>query len=772
MVGNQLMSDITIFVKDEHEIPAHSLVFHVQCPDILNDVITEESGISKSKKMLMWLEYSYEACLAFLKLIYSGLETFISPENRKDYLLLGTRYNILITLNDNENPGWFSEEHHETLKRKSQDSYSSPTYCKRYKASTPDMFMSNDISEENYINTNFLGTIVNDEKSSSVLRTQQWLDNCYTSPQNHLSFTENLSNDVPPLTILPEKSPSHSFHSALTVCLPLSSSSNHSDENIDLKNVDEHVNSPPLDTNNLSPKSLSSGGSSIKAILILHNPKNIHSTSTPAKISTLTNSCKKLKPELITIDSDSESGSVNMIFPNKINNYWNSNNVFINHELNKNNCTPLSRSNTKKKSLYSSNNINYENNINVIELNDDGSESIHSACTNVLYQGNRNTNSSHSVHRNLSMSNMENKKLIHIDDESSVYSAATNLLSLNNSFSSQVLLNNNNHFIDLVEDSSDSVSIIEKTSLIKGIDSTFSSNDHRNIKNSTSFSNVKTSSQLKLKTSDPNQYPSCSTSTNIKENENLNSGNSFNSRVLHESNDNLKCAQQSFQLNNISSDFSNNANFTTINIKENHDKESNETLFDEKNDFNISYPALELLEYTKENKISKDNGYLIKTSMETANSCLSSDYINKDLSINPINIQDEPTELSGLKIACKETWPNEKDESIFEQIIDDPWMDYLQPVDYNPHILSNSKGSSNESPTPTNSNGSKINYQKKNAVTPNKYGSKINTPKSLRRIRSESIIGSKEQVTPLPDYSSMKTPDFRVSILKLSKYFK
>lgn len=56
-----------------------------------------------------------------------------------------------------------------------------------------------------------------------------------------------------------------------------------------------------------------------------------------------------------------------------------------------------------------------------------------------------------------------------------------------------------------------------------------------------------------------------------------------------------------------------------------------------------------------------------------------------------------------------------------------------------------------------------MNSKKKNETTPNKYGSRINTPKSLRRVQSESVIGSKEQVTPLPDYNAMNTPDLIVS---------
>lgn len=794
MVGNQLMSDITIFVKDEQEIPAHSLVLHVQCPNILDDVIIEESVISKSKKMLMWLEYSYEGCLAFLKLIYSGHNSLISPEYRNDYLLLGARYNVLIAMNDDENFGWFSEEHCELSKhskRKSQDLNSSPTDCKRYKASSPDMFISND-SEEKCVNTNFLGTIVNDEKSISVLKTQQWLDNCYAIPQNYLSFTENLSIDIPPLAILSEKSPSHSAHSALTVrLLPLSSPSNHSDDNVDLKNIDEQINYPPPDTKSLSPKSISSDGSSVKAILMLHKTKNISSTSTPSlKISSFTNVCKE--PELITI-SDSDSGSVDMILPNNMKNYWNSNNICNNSSLNKNNCTPLSllsRTKEKKNSSYSSINIKDGNNINTIVLNDDSSDSIHSACTNLLYPGNRNTIPSHSSCHDSSMSNTRSKNIICIDDESSVLSAATNVLHPYNS--TQVLSNNNNNIIDLVEDSSDFLPEIDRTVLLNDL----VSNDEQIINNSTSFSNIeshtiKTSSQVKLKTFDTTQYPSSSASNNIKANS-LDPVHFSNNRVLHESYDNMKFPEQSFQLNNISSEFLDIANCSQINDADINGQNSNRTLTDKKNDLNIFCSTFKPLENTKENKtlikLSINNSDLPKTSMEIADSCLSDDYINKDASIHPINIQDEQQQI----------WPYEndhkKDDLIFEQIIDDPWMNYLQPIKCSPNnFLSNSLVSSNESevltnkktnnhhtsldlkkppsPLPTNSNGSKINYQKKNAVTPNKYGSRINTPKSLRRIRSESIIGSKEQVTPLPDYSSMKTPDFRVSILKLSFKF-
>lgn len=790
MVGNQIMSDITVFVKDEHEIPAHSLVLHVQCPYILDDVIIEESDTSKPKKMLMWIDYSYEACLAFLKFIYSGQESSVSPENRKDYLLLGTRYNVVIAINNDENTKWFTEEHCDTSKRKNQILYSDSTNCKRYKASSPDMFMSNDISENNCTHTNFLGTIVNDTNSSSVLKTQQWLDSCNISPQNNLSFTENLNLNIPPLAVSSEKSPSHSIHSALTVCLPLSSPSNYSD-------VDEHNNYLLPDINSdLPPKSVSSDESSVKALLISNTTNDTPSISTPlAKISTFINPSKE--PELITINSDSDSGSIDMILPNNMKNYR-ANNIFNNNLLKKNNCTLLSHLNaTKEKinSLSNSININYENNINTIELNDDSSDSIHSACTNILYQGNCNKNPSQSLCRDLSKSNLKNE-IIYIDDENSVFSAATNLLCLNNSLNTQVSSNNNNHFIDLVEDSSDSLSIIDRNGLSKDNDllnSKCLSNDEQNIKNSSSFSNannfkIKTSSQFKVKTDDLIQSSSCSNSTitNIKSDKDfsLDSENSSNNRVLLKSSDNLKCPGQSFQFNNVSSEFLNIANYTPTN-----DIEINRIYLDEKNNLNTSSSALELLENTIENKslklLSSNHGDFLKTSMEIANSCVSGDDINKYALINSNNIQDKPTE-SGINITHKQTllYENEleKNQSIFEQIIDDPWMDYLQPVDYSPqYILSNSLMSTNESvqtisennihhtsldlqTSLTNSNGSTINYQKNNAVTPNKYGSRLNTPKSLRRIRSESIIGSKEQVTPLPDYSSMKTPDFRVSI--------
>jgi hypothetical protein len=786
MVGNQFMSDITVFVKDEHKIPAHSLVLYVQCPDILDDVIIEESDTSKSKKMLMWLEYSYEATLAFLKLIYSGQESSVSLENRKDYLLLGTRYNIVIAINNDENLEWFSEEHCETSKRKNEDGDS--TNYKRYKASSPDMFTSNDISVDNYTNTNFLGKFVNDEKSSSVLKTQQWLDSCYgSSSQNHLSFTENLNIDIPPLTVSAEKSPSHSIHSALTVCLPLNSPSNYSD-------VDDHNNYLPPDISSASPKSVSSNGSSVKAILVLNTTKDIPSTSTPlAKISTL--KIPKKQPEIITINSDSDSGSVDMILSNNMITYRKSN-IFK-----KNYSTFLSNfktTNEKKNFIPKPININIDHgkNIDTIELNDDSSDSIHSACTNVLYQGNLNTNPIQPLGRVSSASNLRTD-IINIDDENSVFSAATNLLHFNNSLNTQVLSNNNNNFIDLVEDSSDSLSTINRTGLFKDnalLNPICLSNDQHN-KNSTSFSNVnnfkmKTSCQFNLKTDNLTQNPSCSTSTitNVKSDKNfdLDPANSSNNRILPESNDNLKYPGQSFQLNNVS-ECLNIVNYTPLN-----DIENNRKYLDEKNKSHTTSSAFGLLENTIENKslklLSSNHGDIHKTSMEIANSYVSGDYINKYTLINPNNIQDNPNELSRINIACKKTlsYENEleKDQSIFEQIIDDPWVSYLQSVDNSPqYILSNTLMSTNESevqtlngknihptclnlqisPT-TNSNGSTINYQNNNALTPNKYDSRMNTPKSLHRIISESIIGSNEQVTPLPDFSSMETPDFRVSI--------
>lgn len=752
MVDNQFMSDITIFAKDEREIFAHTLVLYVQCPDILDDIITEESDTCKSKKMVMWSEYSYEACLAFLKFIYSGQKSFIETEFREDYLSLGTRYNILVDINDDENQGWVLKELDNVSKRKSTELDNSPTRCKRFKASSPDMFMADEMSP------NFLGAAVNDEKSLSILRTKQWLHSCNSSQKyHHSSFTGNQINNSS-LTILPDKSPSHSFHSASTISLPLSYISNHMDYNMDSKNHDLHINSSP-NVNRFSPKSLSIGETSLKSISIIEHkiqstPK-APSTLLP-NMSTLTNLHRE--PELITIDSDSESESIDIILSSNIKKSFNNNTAV-----------------KKNRPLISSNS---ENNISIIELNDNSSDSIHLASTSISCQKNHTPKLNHSLVHNLSIT-PENRTFL--NDELSVFSAITNVLSTNN-LNTQELPLNDHKSINLVEDNSfDSVSTIKLTGPTKNDDSLKSvqiypwNNDkHMSQNYSTSFSNV---------LSPIGSISKCETMNSILNLSPKKSEQLLNFPFLNGKSNYSKKTNENSDFNSINSSVK--RNLFECDSKSSISNDSN----NENNLINKPISNLTLEDITKV-KLPSNNYDDLLTNMnkvEDLASGSSNKFINEQNTFKPINIQVE----SEINNTPDITIPNEniyeQNKSDFEQIIDDPWIDYndWQPDNMSSHnvspillesnstvlvdtskVMTPNKDGCNidlvQTPTITN-NSYRINSQKKSAVTPNKYGSRLNTPKSLRRVQSESIIGSKEKVTPLPDYSIMETPDLRVS---------
>ncbi|XP_046388502.1 uncharacterized protein LOC124157643 [Ischnura elegans] len=89
LVGKKEMSDITIFTQEDHEIPAHKLVFYVRCPSILKDLVQERRG-NETSEMLVWNEACYLAVMAFLKFIYadelpeaSTLENFVIEDFKK-----------------------------------------------------------------------------------------------------------------------------------------------------------------------------------------------------------------------------------------------------------------------------------------------------------------------------------------------------------------------------------------------------------------------------------------------------------------------------------------------------------------------------------------------------------------------------------------------------------------------------------------------------------------------------------------------------------------
>lgn len=772
MIGNQFMSDITIFTKDECEIPAHSLVFHVQCPNILDDIITEESNTCKTKKMIMWLEYSFKACWAFLELIYSGQESFLNPNYRNDYLHLGAKYNILMAINDNENHGWFGKEEENVSKRKSTELFNSPVDCKKYKASSPDMFLSdNDMSP-------FLGITVNDEKSLSMMKTKQWLNDCNTSQHYNSSFTENLAISVPQETSLSENSPTHSFHSASTISLPLTSiSEKNAQEKIECINVFDFINS--------SPTSLLTDKSSIKMIQKPCKVKSISNASISlVDITTLKKSCKE--PEVITINSDSESFDMDITIKN------NENNVTLLPQLN--------IQNEKKYDSFKKNNLNTMG-TTIIDLSDDDSlNSIHSASTNILNKRNQNSKLNHSLFHDLSVLNPTISTTINNEDGNSVFSAVTNLLRTDNFNIQRASFNDIIHLDDNSSDSGNMSSLLKTDSLSTSIPNIAHNNGSNIVHPSTSFSNDLSSKQTNLTMNlTNNNSPSKSNILSDFEFSNSNilpinnklksiEDFDFNSKIIHVDKNNqnllLKSPNKSFQNKNIST-FMISKSCTQINNIEYNDNKNDRLCFNEKNILNKSYLDSNILE----KKLKSPNNYAedktIKKYFDSTSEC-----INKQTSIKPISTQIEPMKSYEIN-NISQTVPNEnnlQDHLEFEQIIEDPWMDYnnwhwqsinISPRHVSPGISDNCSAvyinETEQQQTPKKNSVCHINLnsqtptisntQKINAITPNKYGSKIKTPKSLRRVQSESIIGSKEQITPLPDYSAMKTPDLRVSLI-------
>jgi len=814
MIGSQFMSDVTIFSRDEHAIPAHILVLHVQCPDILNDIITEESDTHKSKKMIIWSEYTYEACMAFLKLIYSGHEQLISPEYRKDYLHLVTRYNVQIVINDDDGKhGWFSEEYDKVSKRKSSELYSIDN--KRFKALSPDMFMMDNTSEEiGNMSSNFLGTTVNDEKTLSVLKTKQWLNNCNLTQHHNSSFTENLDINSLPQTISVMKSPAHSFHSTSTVHIQLTPTSTQNDYNLDSESNDVHI-SPTLDIIESSPKSLSVDESSVKSILMSNNIKNvpIDLESPSNKISILPNSCKE--PELITIISDSDNESIDMILS-----HYNGTSYDRNiHLLDENNCTPFQSSIKRKKNYFPFNPVDRSNDISVIELNDSSLDSIHSGSTNRLHRRNCNTKLGNFFVDKSTISTPRTKTFINIDDESTTISTVPKLTS--NTSNARIPSSNIKNFIDLVNDSSsDSMVTIDKIkndSLLTPFSTLpLNNNAQQNCQNfSTPLSNklkninspihysltTKTETNNCVLNASPlkegNMWSICSfplrdedyyAKINTKTNEDFCSTNSSSNTVLTECN-NSKLLSKSTEQLFLCNDFDMSSQ---INYVENSDNVSNTICSDKKTILDKTNSDFEQLENTisKKNVISPNFNSLVgMKDVVDLTTRLSSEHT----SFSPNCSQFETVQLP---ITSQTTSLNEKDDelskSAFEQIIDDPWMDYndWQLVNISPQYLSPvllekySTGLENDSevlstpkkivypynmdiqtsPPTISCNVDIVNHQMKNAVTPNKYGSRISTPKSLRRVQSESVIGTNGQITPLPNYGAMKTPDLRVSI--------
>jgi hypothetical protein len=98
-LNKKAMSDLTIYVEKDLEVPAHKLVLYVRCKAILKDVVSEVSLKTKKKisDMVLWVDVSYKAALAFLQFLYCGLTNKILLLNEEDLLSvkrLSARYNV------------------------------------------------------------------------------------------------------------------------------------------------------------------------------------------------------------------------------------------------------------------------------------------------------------------------------------------------------------------------------------------------------------------------------------------------------------------------------------------------------------------------------------------------------------------------------------------------------------------------------------------------------------------------------------------------------
>lgn len=101
LLNKKVMSDITIYVKDEKSIYAHKLVLYTRFRSVLPEIIKETNG-DKCTEMLMWMEYAYNAVIIFLEYIYTGeladLKNLTNDE-MTDLRNLCSRYSFVEILN-------------------------------------------------------------------------------------------------------------------------------------------------------------------------------------------------------------------------------------------------------------------------------------------------------------------------------------------------------------------------------------------------------------------------------------------------------------------------------------------------------------------------------------------------------------------------------------------------------------------------------------------------------------------------------------------------
>ena len=404
----------------------------------------------------------------------------------------------------------------------------------------------------------------------------------------------------------------------------------------------------------------------------------------------LTTTNPRKEPELITIISDSDNESIDMVLSHT-NNISHDRNINL---WNENNCTPFQASIKKKKKYFTYNSVNKSNDISVIELNDSSLDSIHSVGTKTH-------------------PNTPNTKTFINDDERTVISTVTKFFSTNSS-NTQMPSSSSNNFIDLINDSSsDSIFTIDKIKNDNSLTSVSTlplNNTQQNCQNfSTPLSNVlrkinspshdslttkfetdncvSNASPLKDAMSSNFSFPIADekygVNINTKTNEDLCSTNSSSNTILPKCRNSKLLSNNTEQLFqcNMSSKCLNSTSCTEINNEENNDNISNRICSNTKNVLDSPNSDVEQLVniISKEIVTLPSNYYAnsLANIKEVVNltTCLSSEHTHT--SFRPYSSQIESIQLP---ITSQITSSNEKDDeqnkSTVEQIIDDPWMDY------------------------------------------------------------------------------------------------
>ncbi|CAL8126574.1 unnamed protein product [Orchesella dallaii] len=96
MLLNQMECDIIIYGREEKPIKCHRFMLSARCPNILNEVIVEESSLKATRCVIPLISYSHKAVQAFLWYIYTGLVES-DEELLIEFNLLASTYNVEIT---------------------------------------------------------------------------------------------------------------------------------------------------------------------------------------------------------------------------------------------------------------------------------------------------------------------------------------------------------------------------------------------------------------------------------------------------------------------------------------------------------------------------------------------------------------------------------------------------------------------------------------------------------------------------------------------------